>query len=622
MTERRLSAIMAADVVGYSRLMSANEVGTLTALTERRLEVIEPAIASFGRRVVKLTGDGLLAEFGSVVAAVECAGQVQAAMLDRNAHLPEDRRIELRIGINLGDVIVQGDDIFGDGVNIAARLEGVGRPGGVTVSDSVRHNVGNRLAVVFVDRGDQLLKNIPNPVRAYDVIPDSQEAPGATAGTGPETDGKPSIAVLPFDNMSGDIDQEYFSDGICEDMITDLSKVSGLFVVGRNSSFAYKGRATDLRSIAMELGVRYLLEGSVRKAANRVRINAQLIDGVSGGHVWADRFDRDLTDIFAIQDEITRTIVDELKIQLLPQERVAIVQAPTDDVEAYAEYLKGRRLFQNATRRHLEEARAMFQRAIDRDGDYAKAYAALAVTEVRRNEYFRAGVSPDTILALADRAIRIDPALAFAHAARSAALGDAGRREEAQAAFERALVIDPDSHEANQYYSHFLMTTGKFERSSALSIRALEIDPEDFVSPLFATATLRAVGRAEESKRYGDMGIKRAEDAMRRDPEFSRPAQLLATTYAAMGNVERARHWLNHALAVDPDDNLARYNAACALALLGDHDEALDILAQWTESTGPGGFAHAREDPDLVSLRAIPRFKSMLAEAERRRASA
>lgn len=614
--ERRLSAILAADVVGYSRLMSANEVGTLTALNERRAEVIDPAIAGHGGRIVKLTGDGLLAEFPSVVGAVECAGKIQDGMRTGNADLPDDRRIELRIGINLGDVIVQGDDIFGDGVNIAARLESVGTPGGITVSDAVRLNVGNRLQVRFVDRGEQRLKNIPVPVRAYDVHADSgppQAAQGDRLTA--KIDSKPSIAVLPFDNMSGDPEQDYFSEGICEDMITDLSQVSGLFVVGRNSSFAYKGRSIDLRQIARELGVRYVLEGSVRKSGNRIRINAQLIEGEGGGHVWADRFDRDLTDIFAIQDEITRTIVDQLKVQLLPQERQAIIQVPTTDVTAYADYLLGRTLFLNATRQHLDQARACFQRAIDRDPAYAKAYAALAVVEFRRNEYHGAGVPMASILALADRALAIDPTLASAHAARGVALGDADDRDGAVQAFERALALDPDSHEANLWYAHYLLSAGQLERSAAMSIRALEIDPDDFVSPLFAETVLRGLGRIDESRRYGQLGIKRAEEAERRNPDISRPTQLLATSYAAMGRPDDARAALARALAIDPDDNLVRYNAACTMALLGDHDQALDLLERWVQSTGRHGLYHARQDPDLEALRGRARFEALTVPA-------
>ena len=304
--ERRLAAILAADVVGYSRLMGANEVGTLTALNHRRSEVIEPRIATHNGRVVKLTGDGMLVEFASVVDAVECAMAVQREMRSRNVEIPEDRRIELRIGIHLGDVIVEDGDLFGDGVNVAARIESVGRPGGVAVSATVMDNVGNRLDVAFEDMGEHQLKNIAQPVRFFQVGP-PQPAAGAAgkadaADAAPVPEDKPSIAVLPFNNMSGDPEQEYFSDGITEDIITDLSKISGLFVVGRNTSFAYKGKTIQLQQVAAEMGVKFLLEGSVRKVGERVRVTGQLIDGASGGHVRADRFDRDLTDIFAIQD--------------------------------------------------------------------------------------------------------------------------------------------------------------------------------------------------------------------------------------------------------------------------------------------------------------------------------
>ena len=346
-----------------------------------------------------------------------------------------------------------------------------------------------------------------------------------------------------------------------------------------------------------------------------------MIDGVTGGHLWADRYDRDLTDIFAIQDEITRTIVDELKVQLLPQERAAIVRPETDDVDAYADYLKGRTLFHNATKQHIDEARAYLQRAIERDPNYAKAYAALAVVEFRRNEYHGAGVPVGDILALADRAIAIDPTLASAHAARGVALGNNDEDEGARLAFERALELDPDSHEANLWYAHFLMSAGQLERSAAMSIRALEIDPEDFVSPLFAETVLRGLGRMDESRRYGEMGIIRAEEAALRNPDISRPAQLLATTHAAMGKPDEARLWLARALAIDSDDNLVRYNAACAYAQMGDHERALDLLDRWSKSTGRQGFGHARQDPDLEPLRSHPRFASILDHAREGAAS-
>src|SRR5205807_3275597 len=333
-----LTAILAADVVGYSRLMGADEVGTLAALKTIRTDFIEGKIAEHRGRIVKLTGDGILVEFASVVSALECAAEIQRGIRDRNANVAKDRRIEFRIGINLGDVIVEGDDIFGDGVNVAARLESIARPGGIAISHSVRDHAGNRLKLAFEDRGEQQLKNIEKPIRVYHVL---LEEPTATEMNAMKDD-RPSIAVLPFNNMSGDPEQEYFSDGITEDIITDLSKISGLFVVARHTAFTYKGKPVKVQQVGQELGVGHVLEGSVRKAGSRVRVTGQLINSKDGGHVWAERYDRDLTDIFAIQDEITHAIVEELKVKLLPQEKKSIGQTPTDNVEAYTYYLRGR----------------------------------------------------------------------------------------------------------------------------------------------------------------------------------------------------------------------------------------------------------------------------------------
>ncbi|CAN5540264.1 hypothetical protein BH10PSE7_BH10PSE7_40120 [soil metagenome] len=305
--ERRLAAILAADVVGYSRLMGLDEAGTLAAMKAHRKELIDGKIAEHQGRIVKLTGDGMLVEFLSVVNAVACATDIQRRMYERNADVPHDRRIEFRIGINLGDIIVEDNDIFGDGVNVAARIESIARPGSVAVSSTVRDHIGNKLDLVFKDMGEQTLKNIERPVRVYNI---ELGTPPQIPKAEPAARDKPSIAVLPFNNMSDDPEQEYFSDGITEDIITDLSKISGLFVVGRNTVFTYKGKSVKLQQAAWELGVRFLLEGSVRKAGQRVRITSQLIDGATGGHLWADRYDRDLTDIFAIQDEITKTIID------------------------------------------------------------------------------------------------------------------------------------------------------------------------------------------------------------------------------------------------------------------------------------------------------------------------
>ena len=316
----------------------------------------------------------MLAEFTSVVNAVACAVEIQRGMAARNAGVPQDRRIEFRIGVNLGDVVVEDGDIFGDGVNVAARLEGIADPGGICISASVREHVGNRLDLAFEDAGEQALKNIERPIRVFRVGI-AQPATPASASPKAGVREKPSIAVLPFSNMSGDPEQEYFADGMTEDLITDLSKVSGLSVIARNSVFTYKGRAADVQEVSRRFNVATVLEGSVRKAGQRVRINAQLVDGKDGTHLWADRYDRDLTDIFAIQDEITKTIVDQLKVRLLPKEKQAIEAAPTRNVDAYNHYLQGRHFYHLHSNEHTRLARRLFKKAVELDPSYARAYA-------------------------------------------------------------------------------------------------------------------------------------------------------------------------------------------------------------------------------------------------------
>ena len=610
--ERRLSAILAADVVGYSRLMGSNEVATLTSLKTHRAELIDPAIAEHQGRIVKLTGDGLLAEFPSVVNAVECAALVQRGMRERNLDISEERRIEFRIGINLGDVIVDDDDIFGDGVNVAARLESVAKPGGLAVSQSVRDNVGNRLDLVFEDIGDQQLKNIEFPVRVYNVV--LGEAPKRVNGADhPEQDGeKPSIAVLPFNNMSGDPEQEYFSDGISEDIITDLSKVSGLFVVGRNTSFGYKGMSPHLQSLASDLGVKYLLEGSVRKSGQRVRVNAQLIDGANGGHLWADRYDRDLTDIFAIQDEITHAIVEQLKIRLLPKERKAITQAPTSNVEAYNYYLKGRQLFHAFTRSYLILAKEMFAKAVEVDPNYALAYAGMGSAMARLWGMYNVPTNADELLAITDKALELDPNLAEAHSARGEALANSNRRSEAAASWERALELDPNCYDANLSYARFCVTERQLDKAIEHYTRAVEIQPDDSQAPMLLQIVFRSAGRMEESNKYGRLGLKRAEEQLRHHPENSRPAQLGAATLASLGEKEQALKWLERAKLIDPDDNNARYNAACTYAQLGEIEQAIEMLDEWSKHCGVEQEMWFLHDSDLDPIRNHPRYPAMV----------
>jgi adenylate cyclase len=342
--QRRLAAILSADVAGYSRLIGIDEIGTLSRLNTLRRELIDPAIAAHSGRIVKLMGDGALVEFASVLNAVSSAIEIQRQLRERQASGESDP-IRFRIGINVGDIIIEGDDILGDGVNIAARIEGIAEPGGICLSYAAYEQVRDKLKESFVDLGEQNLKNIARPVRVYrlDLTSKVKTVSEAPRPMSAPLD-KPSIAVLAFNNMSGDPEQEYFSDGISEDIITDLSKLSELHVVARNSTFTYKGKAVDVKKIGRELGVRYVLEGSVRKAANRVRVTSQLIDATSGAHIWADRFDRDLTDIFAVQDELTQEIIAALKIKLSATEKALIVGGGTKNVEAHDLFLKGREL--------------------------------------------------------------------------------------------------------------------------------------------------------------------------------------------------------------------------------------------------------------------------------------
>ncbi len=613
---RRLAAIMAADVVGYSRLMEANEERTLEALRRHRRDFFDPTVARHGGRIFKVMGDGLLIEFGSVINAARCAVEIQHGMLTRNDGVPEDRQIKFRIGIHLDDIIVEGDDFYGEGVNMAARLEGLARPGGIACSAVVRNQVGSKLHLDFIDEGEKTVKNIVQPVHVYFIDLGGATARGAAAPLAgerprPATD-KPSVAVLPFTNMSNDPEQEFFSDGITEDIITDLSKVSGLFVLGRNTVFTYKGRPVELVGVAKQLGVAYLVEGSVRKAGNRIRINAQLIDGSTGGHLWADRYDRDLSDIFAVQDEITRTIVDQLKITLLPQEKSALGVPPTDNVEAYTYYLRGRQIFHSGTKASLTLARRMFARAVELDPSYARAYAGLADCDSRLYSKHGVGTPIDEILATIDKALSIDPNLAEAHAARGYALMVADRRAEAPSAFKRALSLDPDCHEAHYHYADFCVTAGDFDQAAEHYIRALELKPDDYISPVLVLNVLRSLGRSREAEAYARLGLKRAEEVLRLHPEDSKAAQLGAAALVTLGERDRALEWLARALAIDPDDSGTRYNAACIYSLLGEPERAIDLLEAYLREVGPDLKLRFRHDSDLDAIRDHPRYQRLL----------
>jgi len=614
--ERRLSAIVAADVVGYSRMMGGNEAGTLEALKGARAEIVDSRIATHQGRIVKLTGDGILAEFPSVVNAVACAAEVQRAMRDRNAAVPRGRRIEFRIGVSLGDVMVEGDDIYGDGVNIAVRLERFSKPGGIAISQTVRDHVGNRLDLAFEDCGEQKLKNIEKPVRVYSISLGATAA-GTTTGAAMKREERPqerrpSVAVLPFTNMSGDPEQEYFSDGITEDIITDLSKISGLFVVARNTAFTYKDKPRTVQQVGQELGVQFLLEGSVRKAGSRVRVTGQLVNTEEGDHIWAERFDRDLTDIFAIQDEITHAIVEQLKVKLLPQERNSIEQTPTDNVEAYTYYLRGRQFLHRHSKSYYHLARRMFAKAIELDPRYARAYAGIADCDSFLLLHYHVDVPIGRILANTDKALALDNRLAEAHASRGLALSIQKRLEESVTEFEQATALDRNSFEAHYLYARASFAHGNFERAATLFERAAEINPDDYQSLILLIQTYRSLGRDQEKDSAARRGIERAEREVILHPEDPRPAYLGIAALIEMGENDRAREWIARALVIGSEDPLTQYNVACGYAKLGETEQALDLLERMLPNVGEEIRMWIKHDSDFAGLHDQPRFQKLL----------
>src|SRR5436305_674975 len=610
--ERRLTAILAADVVGYSRLMGEDETSTLAALKTLRAELIDPKIAEHQGRIVKLTGDGMLVEFPSVVNAVGCAADVQRGMGGRDAGVPQEQQIEFRMRVNVGDGIVEGGDIFGDGVNVAARLESIAPPGGIAVSQSVRDQLGKRLGFTFEDMGERRLKNIERSIRVYSIsldTPSSRQADVAAATTGEE---KPSIAVLPFNNMSGDPEQEYFSDGITEDIITDLSKVSGLSVVARNTAFTYKGKTVEVAEVAKHLDVNFVLEGSVRKAGARVRVTAQLINGKDARHVWADRYDRDLTDIFAIQDEITHAIVEQLKVKLLPQEKKSIGQTPTGNVEAYTYYLRGRQFLHRHSKSYYQLARRLFAKAVELDPAYARAYAGIADCDSFLFLHYSAPVEIKGIFETSAKALALESGLAEAHASQALALSLEQRYEEAMAEFEKAIALDPNSFEGHYFYARACFAQGKLERAAALFERAAEIKPDDYQSVCLLVQIYRSLGRDGEKESAARRGIERAERELTLHPENSRAAYLGAKALVTLGQSDRAKEWLNRSIAIDPEDLLTQYNVACAYTALGNTEAAFDLLERLLPYANPETKAWIKYDSDFDPLRDHPRYQKVL----------
>jgi TolB-like protein/class 3 adenylate cyclase len=564
--ERRLAAILAADVAGYSRLIEADEEGTLGRLKALRVEIIDPKIAGHKGRIVKTTGDGLLVEFASVVDALRCAAEVQTAMAENNAPLPPDRRIEFRIGINMGDIVVEDGDIFGEGVNVAARLEGLAEPGGICVSARVQEDAAGRLDLAFGDVGEQALKNLGRPVRVYRVRPEGPH-PSPPPRAGEESAGstrvgaaeppplplpdKPSIAVLPFANMSGDPEQEYFVDGMVEEIITALSRIPWLFVIARNSTFTYKGRAVDVKEVGRELGVRYVLEGSVRKAGQQVRITGQLIDARTGTHLWADRFDGSLEDIFELQDRVAVSVAGVIEPALQAAEMRRSVARPTADLTAYDLYLRALATFFPITQVRVFEALGLLEQAIAIDRHYGPAVALAAVchmTLVRDGWAAEPEASRRKGIELARLALEVaenDPRILVNAAVVLAQFG-----EDISAMIglvDRALALNP-SYARGWFVSGLLrLWAGQHDLAIEHVVTSIRLSPREATGQ-----PLSLMGMAYFFKRQFYEAAPKLLLGIQDHPGFPVPYRTLAASYAHMGRLDEARAIVSRLRAITP----------------------------------------------------------------------
>jgi TolB-like protein/Flp pilus assembly protein TadD len=558
--ERRLAAILAADVVGYTRLMGEDEAGTLVALKAHREELIDPTVARRRGRLVKLMGDGALVEFASALDAVACAAEVQRGMADRNAEVPEAKRIVFRIGINLGDVIIEGDDLYGEGVNVAARLEGLAKPGGIYLSAKVHDEVRSKLDLAFEDLGRQQLKNIDEPVQVWGWVVDGP----LTAGTAREMDGaptqaqrgKPSIAVLPFDNMSGDPEQEYFSDGITEDVITELSRFRQLSVIARNSSFQYKGQSSNLQNVGQELQVEYVIEGSVRKAGNRVRVTAQLIEIASGSHIWAERYDRDLEDIFAVQDEIVQRIISSVAPGIVSAEMQRAQRKDVETLDAWDRIMRAHWHLARFTMEDNSEARRLLTEAAQIDPNSALALGDLAMIHTF-DAIWNWGISRDQSLAAAGeaarRAVAIDENNAWGHIALGVVEAFLGHHDEAVRRLERAIEISPNDPNAHGQLGFALALSGDSNGAITRLEEAMRLSPRD---PFLAFWIMSRAVAAYVAENH-DETIQWCNKIIAENPRFPGAYRILAATYGELGETEQARMAIEELLRQMPGLTLA-----------------------------------------------------------------
>ncbi len=600
--QRRIAAILAADVVGYSGLIREDEEGTLAAVKSDIAEVFVPNVTAHSGRIFKTMGDGLLIEFSSVVDAVRSAVEVQRLMTNRNAARPDDRTIKFRIGINLGDVVVEGDDLLGDGVNISARLEGLADPGGIFISGTAFDQIHKNVDVGYEFLGEQQVKNIAEPVRVYRVLTDPEDA-GKLIGVTKKSPvpwkllatvasivvlaavavsfawlrpwqpsvepasidqmafplpDKPSIAVLPFNNLSDDTGQEYFAQGLTDDLITDLSKISGLFVIARNSSFAYKGQQVKIRQVAEDLGVRYILEGSVRRAGDQVRINAQLIDAMSGGYLWAERYDGTMQDIFALQDSVIVRIVSALAVELTSSDQNRRAASRKNvNLEAYDHLLRGRQLLSQIERQETEKAKGMFEMALKIDPKYARAYLNLGLLHLYEWSLWGRGRDQNLARAieLGQKAAEFDPDLSGAYALVASAYQYLGEHDKAEVAGGKAIALNPTHSETLAILGAYLARAGPVDKAIEVLTKAMRLDP--YLPPRYTFH----LGWAYFGARQYQQAIEVLRSGVTREPNYIAFHLWLAASYAMLGRKAEAKVEVSEVLRLNPNFTLTAYAA-------------------------------------------------------------
>jgi len=577
--QRRLAAILAADVVGYSRLMGTDEAGTRARFNAHLHDLIQPAIADHDGRIVKTMGDGLLVEFASVVNAVQCAVAIQTGMVDRNANEVEDRRLDFRIGVNLGDVIIEGDDIHGDGVNIAARLEGLAEPGGLCVSGKVVDEVRNKLDVGFDDMGAREVKNIAEPVHAFRLRLDQE--PAAVSQQTPAKPlalpDKPSIAVLPFDNISGDPEQEFFADGLAEDIITALSRNRGFFVIARNSTFTYKGQAVDVTQVGRDLGVHYVLEGSVRKAGSRVRITAQLIDATTGNHTWAERYDRDLADFFAVQDEITDSIVATVAPELFDAEMRRARRKTPQNLDAWECAIRAQWHLARLTKEDMAEAHRFAAEATRLDPGSALGFAVDSFAHNYDASYGWSTSAAQSVLAAheaAQKAVAADARDAVAQTALGSSELFLGRHDDAINRQQAAIELDPNFAWAYGNLGLALAMSGQGEEAVAPLNEALRLSPRDQFKFLWLMELGYAAFVAERYQEAVDWTVK----SIRENPNSVSTHRILAASLGQLNRIEEAKAALAEFLRLVPDATIESNRTQSLMKRPEDKERYLDGL--------------------------------------------